>query len=286
MKFQIPNKLAVIVNFKKKNAIAISKKIIAELLNQKKTIYITEKLSEKIKDENCIIIDAKQIPKFVNTIIAIGGDGTFIGVAREYSQYAINILPINIGFLGFLSELTAEQFLENSNIINSNDIYIEKRMILEYTIENNKGFAINEITISPRTISRLITINVNINNQHFTNIRADGIIVSTPTGSTGHSLSAGGPIVNPNLNCIAFTPLSAHSLAIRPIILSAEDMVELSYTSKKLDSAAITIDGQLQIPLKKNISIIIRSAKHTFNIVKLNKIRYYDLIKTKLKWNQ
>ncbi len=281
----LPDKLGIIVNLKKKNARDITKKMIYELLGAGKEIYLTPKLAEIINDDRCKTVDSSDLDKFTDTLITVGGDGTFIGVAREYSRRDMKILPVNIGYLGFLSEMTADQFLENFKLINSDEIHIEKRMMLEISTLNFSSPAVNEITVSPKSLSRLISINININDKHFTNIRADGIIISTPTGSTGHSLSAGGPIINPNLNCFSLTPLCAHSLAVRPIILSPDDTIEISHSSKS-ETAALTVDGQLQIPLRKNMFVKIRRAAHTFNLIKLNKLKYYDLIKAKLKWNQ
>ncbi len=278
------NSICLIVNFKKKNSIDLIKKIISKLISLKIEIYITLKLSEILNDTDCIAVDSKELHKFSDNFIVIGGDGTFIGVAREYSKYRINILPVNIGYLGFLSEISAADLLEEIENFISGEKIIERRMMLEYEFNGFKNTIVNEIVVSQKSMARLISLDIYLNGHFFTTIRSDGIIISTPTGSTGHSLSAGGPIVNPVLDCIILTPLCAHSLAIRPIILSKTDEILVNVMSSS--ETVVTIDGQMQFPVKTGAQIKINASKHTFNILKFNSIIYYDLIKNKLKWNQ
>ena len=278
------NSICLIVNFKKKNSIDLIKKIISNFLESDCEVYITFKLSEIIKDSGCVAVDSKELQNYSNTFVVAGGDGTFIGVAREYSKFGVNILPVNIGHLGFLSEISAENLLNEIKNINLKNVPVEKRMMLETEFNGFTNLAVNEIVISQNSLSRLICLEISLNGRFFTAIRSDGIIISTPTGSTGHSLSAGGPIVNPAIDCIILTPLCAHSLAVRPIILSKSDKITARVSS--INETMVTIDGQAQYPVKNGSLININASRHTFNIIKPNPIYYYDLIKNKLKWNQ
>jgi len=276
--------VAIIVNYTKTDAIEIVNRIINELLNRGVEVYITVKLREILKDSRCIAVESKNIARYAEVFIVIGGDGTFIGVAREYSRFNVNILPVNIGHLGFLSEISAGELINRFDSLLTGKFPIERRLMLDSVFGRHRHSAVNEIAVSQRSLARLISLDIYINDDFFAAIRADGVIISTPNGSTGHSLSAGGPIVNPGLNCLIFTPLCAHSLAIRPIILAVNDRIKIIATGKS--EAIITIDGQQQYPLRRNLTLEISAAEHTFNIIKLKPLPYYELIKTKLKWNQ
>nr|HPG30256.1 NAD(+)/NADH kinase [bacterium] len=223
--------ISLIVNFKKKNSIDLIKKIISKFFESDYEVYVSFKLAEIIQDSRCIAVDSKELQKHSNTFVVAGGDGTFIGVAREYSKFGVNILPVNIGYLGFLSEISADNLLNEIDKINLKNAPVEQRMMLETEFNGFTNLAVNEIVISQNSLSRLICLEISLNGRFFTAIRSDGIIISTPTGSTGHSLSAGGPIVNPVIDCIILTPLCAHSLAIRPIILSKSDMISARVSS-------------------------------------------------------
>ena len=280
-------KIGLFVNLDKKQAFPKIIELIEILNNLQYAVYMTIKTAEKLKisDKKKIVPEMMDLCGKVDIVIAIGGDGTFISAARYFAKYSMNILPVNIGNLGFISEINLEEFIGEVKKNNNHFTSIEKRLMLEIkdSIPEQGGLITNEIALTGGAVSRMIRIEIKINNRYFTTVRSDGLIISTPTGSTGHSLSSGGPIVNTELQAIILTPLSAHSLAIRPIVLSSDDIIELTPVS--LEKVNATIDGQIKFQIKKNHKIKIGKSRYTFNLVKLGVIPYYDMLKTKLKWN-
>jgi len=275
--------IGLIVNITKSTAIEICNRLISALITANYQVFCSDKL-EKIGNKNCVYIPATDLNKYTDTIIVLGGDGTFIGVAREFAKYDFNFIPLNIGRLGFISECSAEYFIEHLTELLSMPVSIEKRMLLTVQIDEQYYTAVNEIVISQNSLARLIALEININNTFFSVIKADGLIVATPTGSTGHSLSAGGPIVQPIIETIILTAICANSLAVRPMLLPASEKITIRLlTDSKI---IITIDGQKQISYLKEKKISVEKSNYFFNIRKFGITSFYDTLKTKLNWNK
>jgi NAD+ kinase len=274
---------AVITNLKKKNAINYTNKIINFLIENNKKVYITNKLGSVIKNNKCVAVNSKEIHNYTNNFIVLGGDGTFIGVAREYSKHNITILPINTGNLGFISEISMQEFLDKKEYYFFENLDFEKRLLLQTEVDCLKSLVVNEVVVSHERFPKLIDMQIFINNKFFSDLRADGLILSTPNGSTGYSLSAGGPIVTPSINSILLTPLCAHSISVRPIVLPGTAEVKICFS--KTQKYKISVDGQNKFQIIKNSPIIVKKSEYTFNLFKYNTPPYFELMKTKLKWN-
>jgi len=269
--FNIVNKIAVFFENDSNFKILLS--------NEYLTKDIEPNLSKNITVDtfsNCI--------KNSDIIFSIGGDGTILSTVRKLNQSQIPVLGIHIGNLGFLAQCTDDSLLDALNCIQSNDYKNEERIILELKVNDRKCYALNDIVVDHGNSGRILETKVYIDNKHINNYESDGIIISTPTGSTGYSLSSGGPIISPELDVFNLTPISSHSLSARPIVLSSEKNINIKFTDKFID-AAITVDGQERIDLHQESNIYIKKANHLALLVKLPFNSYISTLKEKLGWS-
>jgi len=227
--------------------------------------------------ENCI--------DNTDCILSIGGDGTILSTVRRLGKKKIPILGIHIGHLGFLAQSTEKNLKEALQCLAENQYRIDKRIILEVAIDNKTvSYAFNDVVIDHGSSGRILRSQVYINKKHINNYESDGIVVSTPTGSTGYSLSAGGPIVSQNLDVINLTPVSSHSLSARPIVLSSLSEIDVKF-NRRFTDGALTIDGQERFDLKKHNTVSIKKAKHKAHLIILPNYDYMVTLKEKLHWS-
>ena len=223
--------------------------------------------------------------KHVDIVIVVGGDGTMLGVARALIDTGIPLIGINQGRFGFLTDLNINSMFSSiDNILDG--LYIQdNRMLIETTIVRNdkkiyESFALNDIVI--RSGLRLIELEVMIDGRFVHTQRSDGLIVSTPTGTTAYALSAGGPIIHPNLDAITIVPISPHTLSNRPIAVSGDSGILIKIVN--MDEACAIIDGQIQIPLDKKDTISIKKAKQYISILHPQDYCYFEMLRNKLNW--
>ena len=229
--------------------------------------------------DNCI--------KDSDLIMSIGGDGTILSTVRKLSDKTIPILGIHIGNLGFLAQSTEETLIDALKCLINNDYTIEEKLLLKATIKDkNKSnyYAFNDIVIDHGNSGRVLKTRVFNNDHHINNYEGDGIIICTPTGSTGYSLSSGGPIVHSNLDVITITPISSHSLSARPIVLPSFWNIKVDFPDHFID-ASLTIDGQSRINLSKDNIISISKAKFKAKLIVLPFYNYLNTLKEKLHWS-
>jgi len=255
-------------------------------LNEKNIdLIIEEKTQKKINLDDFESMPLSAIGKHVDIAIIVGGDGTMLGVARTLVDSGIPLIGVNQGRFGFLADLNIDSMFDSiDNILNG--LYIQDdRMLIETTImRNNKtiyeSFALNDIVI--RSGVRLIELEVIIDESFVHTQRSDGLIVSTPTGTTAYALSAGGPILHPNLDAITIVPISPHTLSNRPIAVSGGSEILIKIVN--MDEAYASIDGQIQIPLDKKDSIRIKKAKQSISILHPKDYCYFEMLRNKLNW--
>ena len=235
-----------------------------------------------------LIADEEEMKK-VNLIIAMGGDGTFLRAARIFSPYNIPLLGINLGGLGFLTEISISNFQQELEKILNGKYRIEKRLMLKTSIiregKKIKSFlSLNDIVISERALSRLINLKTSISGEFVTTYSADGLIISTPTGSTAYSLSAGGPVVYPDLEVIILFPICAHTLAVRPLIVAQNDEIEV-ILEPPFEKVMLTIDGQIGFNLEEKDKIKVSKASYKAYLMKREEKLFFKVLRTKLKWS-
>lgn len=288
--------LGIIGNIRKTNTV----KICAEILDRIKDKHIKVVLDEEIlhsylekESAHNNDIDGNKYQGDLlesDLIIVLGGDGTILNVARRLDGKPIPVLAVNTGNLGFMSQITDEELQPILDKLLNDEFTCEKRMMLEVRLIR-KGEVIfnsrclNDAVLSKEAISRMIDLTVSIDG-HFTNhYRADGIIVSTPTGSTAHCLSAGGPIVHPHLQAMIMLPICPHTLSNRPIVISATSEIEIIVIkSRSGEGVILTIDGQEPHVLAGDDSVIIKRAEQDFQLITKEGYDYYSTLRTKLKW--
>lgn len=220
----------------------------------------------------------------LNLIIVLGGDGTILGVARKFSQY-INcpVLGVNIGNLGFISSVEFKELSLALKKIKDGNYNVGKRMMIEASINSNEfedNRALNDIVIARGTLSRIIKYTIIVDGEEYLSFNGDGVIISTPVGSTAYSLSAGGPLVTPGLNLILIVPICPHGLNGKPLIVSGESEIKIIPCVK--EKAFLTIDGQKSLRLNSCDEIIIKQCKEEFNIVTFKEESYFKILKSKI----
>ena len=259
--------------------------LITHLSQKDFELFIEEKTQRQIKLNKFKSLPLSEIGKQVDIAIVVGGDGTVLGVGRTLVDTRIPLIGINQGRFGFLADLNIDSMFTNiDNILNG--IYIQdNRMLIETTVERNnkviyESFALNDIVI--RSGLRLIELEVNIDERFVHTQRSDGLIVSSPTGTTAYALSAGGPIIHPNLDAITIVPISPHTLSNRPIAVSGDSKILIKIVN--MDEAYASIDGQIQIPLDKKDTISIKKAKQSISILHPKDYCYFEMLRNKLNW--
>lgn len=221
--------------------------------------------------------------------LVLGGDGTLLSAARAVSQAGIPILAVNLGSLGFLTEVPLGELFSTLELVKTGNCPIESRSVVECRVYRNGDcvadyHALNEAVVNKSAIARLVGFDLFINDGYVVDYKADGVIVSTPTGSTAYSLAAGGPILVPSVDAFVITPVSPHSLTQRPLVVSDSCVVRINVKSDS-EQAFLTIDGQVGMPVNHDDDIVCRKADHS---VKLFKVRrtFFDVLRNKLKWGQ
>jgi len=231
-----------------------------------------------------------QIPSLVDLIIVLGGDGTILSVARLIGSRGIPILGINLGGLGFITEVNRDELIDAVEKTISGNCFIEERIMLSTNVyrhgEKIADFVVlNDVVINKGALARIIDLETNVNKSYLTTFRADGLIISTPTGSTAYSLSAGGPILYPTLNCFILTPICPHTLTNRPIVLPDDFIINVELISESED-VFLTLDGQVGFSMRKNDIVEVKKAEFTTRLLIPCERDYFEVIRTKLKWGE
>lgn len=222
----------------------------------------------------------------VDMALSIGGDGTLLGVCRRFVGQSVPVCGINLGTLGFMADIEPDELEGRLGKILAGDYRIERRLLLAGYVrdENGERFlgnAVNDVVITKTGVARMLRLGICVNETHMTDCQADGIIVSTPTGSTAYSLSAGGPIMNPNIRALLLTPICAHTFQMRPMVTDETDTIHIKASGIQQD-VIVTFDGQESFRLMPGDEVIVRKAEDVARIVKFEDKDYYKVLRTKL----
>jgi NAD+ kinase len=230
----------------------------------------------------------KLMPEKISLALTLGGDGTLLNVAKEVAPAGIPVCGINLGQLGFLTHIEVSKLQAGLDQLFAGAYRIEERLMLETVIIRNKETiqlppALNDVVVTKGGFSRLIRLNLYIDNQFTETYPADGLIVATSTGSTGYSLSAGGPIISPNLKVTVITPICPHSLNLRSLIISEEEEVKISFQATTHDDVALTVDGQKVYSLMADDNILVRRSALRAKLVRFLESGFYETLHSKLR---
>lgn len=278
-------KIALLVNFDKNGAAQCASKIIS-LLDREgcKVLMLSSDFSKKYNNVICFQ-NHTELVKACDVLLTVGGDGTIIHSARHAAAEGKPILGINLGRLGFVAELEADEIHMLKALVKG-EYVVDSRIILSVKVRRKTGececyAAVNDAVVSRGSLSRIIDLDVAIDGTYVTSYRADGILVATPTGSTAYALSAGGPVIAPNLRCIELVPICPHSLSARSVIISADSVLGISADSPD-GRSYLTIDGQISVELEKNDTVEIEVGTDVLNMIMLKGRNFYKLASEKL----
>lgn len=237
------------------------------------------------------VVTEEDIRDQAELVVVLGGDGTLISVARLFSGRNVPILGVNLGSLGFLTEITIEELYPRLELCLQSTPRVSVRMMLMVTLlregkQSETYHVLNDVVINKGALARIVDLETRINKQFLTTYKADGLIVATPTGSTGYSLSAGGPIIQPQMSCIVITPICPHTLTNRPIVVTDESIISVTITSSFDEKVYLTLDGQVGIELQEGDSVEVRKALNKTSLVMSRSRDYFELLRTKLKWGE
>jgi len=237
------------------------------------------------------IVPREQLPEACDLVIVLGGDGTLIGMAGRIASGSadVPILGVNFGSLGFLTEITLPELFEALDQTLSGRTSVHARAMLAVrTVRSGAVFAdhvvLNDMVITKGALSRIIEIGVVVDDLPVMTIRADGLIVASPTGSTAYNLAAGGPIVHPSVDAMLLTPIAPHTLTNRPIVIPGGSHVQVRPIMDAQDEVFVTFDGQSGFPLKRDDLVSIRRAARPIRVIKSARRTYFELLREKLKW--
>jgi len=278
-------KVGIVPNLSKDSNLEFTSKIIEWIENAGGTVYLNEVASSKL-DRLDLASRASTMYKEVDFVIVLGGDGTLLSVARQVAMNETPILGVNLGHLGFLAEVEVKDLYSALEKVMKGNYVIEKRMMLEANvikdnIQTETFYALNDIGITKGSFSRIVKLETYVNNCLVDIYPADGLIISSPTGSTAYSLSAGGPIVNPDMSLLIITPICPHTLYSRSIVISDKETVRIEVQDNYHD-VMLTIDGQQGYKLKGGDVITVTKADFCANLIKITDKCFYDLLRKKL----
>ncbi len=256
------------------------------------TLETTHRVKKYIESQGkeCVIATSDRfLPDGTDCILVIGGDGTLIRAAREMHSYDVPLLGINMGTLGYLAEVELQNLEEALEQLIHGDTQVEKRMMLQGTINGKtEELALNDIVLTRLGALRVIHFKLYVNGELLNTYHADGMIISTPTGSTAYNLSAGGPIVEPTASLIVITPICSHALNTSSIVLSAEDEIRIEIMSDREGNAqtvGLSFDGECNMELQTGDSIVIQKAHAETELLKLSNISFLEIMRRKMKGN-
>ena len=280
-------RIGLLANFEKPSSRAVVREA-ARLITRAGRAVAAEIQTAREADLKCeTFADPSALARQSDLLLVFGGDGTMLRVVRETNSSGTPILGINMGRLGFLTVLSSKDLAAGLEKLWCNDFVIETRPLMEATGQCQGRpmlmSALNDIVISRGAVSRLIELEVSVNDQALTCCRGDGLIISSPTGSTAYSLSAGGPIISPGAEVFAITPICAHALSNRPVIINLNSVVRVKLLSKEMETI-IAADGQIQANLAAGDTITIRRSRRTARLLLPGETSFFETVRQKLHW--
>jgi NAD+ kinase len=283
--------IGIIPNIDKPDILNILSKIIEDLRKNNLTYLISDSILKYRDSFSSLLAESKylsqnELIKSSDFVISIGGDGTMLSTAFAVRNSSTPILGVNIGKLGFLAEFDIDSFSEFIPEIKSNKYVIEERMALIGSIEEASSFelyAINDIVIDKGPWQKMIELTVKVDDDYVSTFSADGVIIATPTGSTGYSLSTGGPIVNPRADVITLSPIAPHTLTMRPLVLSSKQRISVIVKSPH-QKIQVSCDGQRVYSYNSPSNINILKSAQPFRLVHSSKTNYFEILRNKLYW--
>jgi len=273
--------IGLIPNEEKKQSFKLAKEIISFLSSHNVTLVTDDQFAEELGLKAL----SKVKPSKVDLIIGMGGDGTMLHLFHKYEKLDIPLLGINLGDVGFMADIPVEEMQENLHEIISKKYRIQERMVLEGCLGGSFPIlAANDLVFHRGKNHSMIELSIYVDGNYFNTFRADGLIIATPTGSTAYSLAAGGPILAPQLDGFALTPICPHTISYRPTVITADHEIEIKYLSHLKDPIEVWADGIEAKPMYADEIVKVKKSKKKFKLIKLDRHDFYSILRTKLMW--
>lgn len=273
--------ILLIANEKKDKDYALANEIV-KLIGKRARVFAEAKI------KNTILADVTYIPENkyaeMDMFLVLGGDGTFLSVSKTASQLQIPVVGVNLGRLGFLSEIEKENLKDDIDKLLDRDYAIQERMMLSAELPNNESMcALNDIIIARgNSLFKILEFDVYLDDEFVDHFKADGIIISTPTGSTAYSLSAGGPIVDPSMDILIITPICPHKMYSRTIIVSKDKKVTVKNCSSDDTSAIVAADSRIIGEISNGESVVVGASDNNFKLIRLHGFKFFSVLHNKL----
>jgi NAD+ kinase len=230
-----------------------------------------------------------ELPGLVDLLVVLGGDGTLLSMARAIGDLGVPILGVNLGGLGFLTATTLDEMLPALEAVLAGRMATEERMLLAARLVRGgqtigEYSALNDVVITKSAMSRIVDLAVSVGGRHAISYRADGLIISTPTGSTAYNLSTGGPILFPTMDAVVLTPIAPHTLSNRPIVIPGAERIEVTLLDDQ--DVMLTMDGQVGVPLRARDTVEVQQAATRIRLLRFPNKDFFSVLRTKLKWGE
>jgi NAD+ kinase len=263
--------------------------LVDELTQRGCNILIETRLKETIDDKSLSVCAMEDIGKQAELAIVVGGDGYMLGAARVLAGFPIDVVGVNRGNLGFLTDINPEDISRQLDRIFADELHREERFLLEAQVHSNKQLksthvAVNEIVLHHSKVAHMMEFELYVGDSFVFSQRSDGLIIATPTGSTAYSLSGGGPILVPQLDAVTLVPMFPHSLTNRPIVVNANSPITLKISNKNSDNVQISCDSHVVISLAPGDEVHIKKSPHLLSLVHPSEYSYFKVLRTKLNW--
>lgn len=255
---------------------------------KKKKAILDRETASVMRAENGVL--RSRLPEMSDIIVAIGGDGTLLSAARVVGETGVPILAVNMGSLGFITDVTLDEVYSVMESVVSGDFEYDERMMLVCHVHRHGErvadyTVLNDVVINKGALAKIIDIRAYVDELYLTTFKADGLIISTPTGSTAYSMSAGGPIVYPAMKCILVTPICPHTLTNRPLVIPDSMVIKAELRTKETD-ILLTLDGQVGFGIREDDIIEVKKSKLPLKLVKSPFKGFFEVLRTKLKWGE
>jgi NAD+ kinase len=281
-------RLGIFANMDRPDADNVVRRIIDWARQNGVALHFSEGISEEVGGQQSFL-PPSEIPKKTDVVVSLGGDGTLLATARAVGRHGNPILGINVGSLGFLTQQTPNVLEEALTAVLEKKYKIEKRMMAEVRIEGGPKmdypYALNDVVVDRGSVSRMIHLDLFADDYFICSYAADGLIISTPTGSTAYSLAVGGPILHPLMGAFIVSPISAFALTTRPIVFSEDVRLRVFVRSAHSDPV-LTLDGQAACNFTRESSLIVQKADYYVNFIVFQKNSFYDVLRAKLHWGR
>jgi len=279
-------RIGIIANVRKEKAPELITRLKSWAKDRGVEVVLESEIAKKMAEPGGV--EREEIGSRIDMVVAFGGDGTLLMAARSVRKFNVPILGINLGAFGYLTVFNLNEMIEALEMIYRGDYRTEKRMMLDVLMHGGGKTQVdysvlNDVVINRGNLSRMVDLEVIVDDRYLTTYKADGLIISTPTGSTAYSLSAGGPIVFPVLDSIIINPICPHTLTNRPVMLPESASIRVVLWTKGV-GATVTLDGQLSFDLRSGDSIVIRKSKYVTNLVTSPRREYLQILRSKLGW--